>query len=212
MKPSVLELFSTPIVTFKIEEDTHELNQINNYTQSVISNYDNNNVSGSVTGKRILEQYPKIRDIFLDKFSNIAENYLKYKKRKYIITTSWITYTKKGGQSSNHNHRNSFWSGVYYFQDDYPKGSEHLKLNSTISGLGDVFFAKNDCQEICANNSEVVNIQPESKMLILFPSYLKHEVSIHQIDKKRLSLAFNIMPVGRWGESDSSIDLSWFDD
>ena len=22
----------------------------------------------------------------------------------------------------------------------------------------------------------------------------------------------NIMPVGRWGESDSSIDLSWFDD
>ena len=95
------------------------------------------------------------------------------------------------------------------FQDDYPKGSAHLKLNSPISGLGDVFFAKNDCQEICANNSEVVNIQPESKMLILFPSYLKHEVSIHQIDKKRLSLAFNIMPVGRWGESDSSIDLSW---
>ena len=78
--------------------------------------------------------------------------------------------------------------------------------------MGDVFFAKNDCQEICASNSEVVNIQPESKMLILFPSYLKHEVSIHQIDKKRLSLAFNIMPVGRWGESDSSIDLSWFDD
>ena len=66
MKPSVLELFSTPIVTFKIEEDTQELNKINNYTQSVISNYDNNNVSGSVTGKRILEQYPKIRDIFLD--------------------------------------------------------------------------------------------------------------------------------------------------
>ena len=58
MKPSVLELFSTPIVTFKIEEDTQELNKINNYTQSVISNYDNNNVSGSVTGKRILEQYP----------------------------------------------------------------------------------------------------------------------------------------------------------
>ena len=29
MKPSVLELFSTPIVTFKIEEDTQELNKIN---------------------------------------------------------------------------------------------------------------------------------------------------------------------------------------
>ena len=42
MKPSVLQLFSTPIVTFKIEEDTQELNKINNYTQSVISNYDNN--------------------------------------------------------------------------------------------------------------------------------------------------------------------------
>ena len=207
IKYDVEELFPTPLIKIKVEENTEQLKLISDCTTSSIDN------NGQFLGNmRVLEEHPNIRDLLLSKFSYIAEEYLQYKKRKYIITTSWITYTKKGGQSSNHNHRNSFWSGVYYFQDDYPKGSAHLKLNSPISGLGDVFFAKNDCQEICASNSEVVNIQPESKMLILFPSYLKHEVSIHQIDKKRLSLAFNIMPVGRWGESDSSIDLSWFDD
>ena len=204
IKYDVEELFPTPLIKIKVEENTEQLKLISDCTTSSIDN------NGQFLGNmRVLEEHPNIRDLLLSKFSYVAEEYLQYKKRKYIITTSWITYTKKGGQSSNHNHRNSFWSGVYYFQDDYPKGSAHLKLNSPISGLGDVFFAKNDCQEICANNSEVVNIQPESKMLILFPSYLKHEVSIHQIDKKRLSLAFNIMPVGRWGESDSSIDLSW---
>ena len=31
----------------------------------------------------------------------------------------------------------------------------------------------------------------------------------HNLDKQRSSLAFNIVPLGGWGDGDSSYDQSW---
>ena len=58
-------------------------------------------------------------------------------------------------------------------------------------------------------NSHTWFMYPQPKLLLFFPSYLRHKINIHKISKIRKSLAFNIIPVGKYGEGDSSHDTSW---
>ena len=46
-------------------------------------------------------------------------------------------------------------------------------------------------------------------ILLFFPSYLKHKVAMNNSDKDRRSLAFNIVPVGFYGDADSAYDTDW---
>ena len=73
------ELFPTPLVKVKIEENTDELKSIKDFTTSRVDK------NGQTLGNmRVLEDYPLIRDLLINKFNYIAEEYLQYKKRKYI--------------------------------------------------------------------------------------------------------------------------------
>ena len=198
------ELFPTPLVKVKIEENTDELKLINNFTTSRIDK--NGQTLGSM---RILENYPIIRDLFISKFNYIAEEYLQYKKRKYLITTSWVTQTKLGGRSQIHKHRNSFWSGVYYYQDEYETGTAEICFNNPNEQLTDFYLDEDDIKQYVKSNSNAWVITPKPKLLLLFPSYLEHEILLHNINTNRCSLAFNIVPTGRWGMSDSTYDTNW---
>ena len=126
-----------------------------------------------------------------------------------MISTSWVTYTKKGGRSQQHKHRNSFWSGVYYFQDEYPQGSAGIGFHNPWEGAPDIHFGDLDIENYNKLNSSSWEYTPLPKQLLLFPSYLEHEILTHEADTLRHSLAFNIVPVERWGGQDSSFDLSW---
>tara|TARA_B100000161_G_C33400767_1_gene346448 strand:+ start:63 stop:689 length:627 start_codon:yes stop_codon:yes gene_type:complete len=204
IKYDVEELFPTPLIKIKVEENTEQLKLISDCTTSSIDS------NGQFLGNmRVLEEHPNIRDLLLSKFSYVAEEYLQYKKRKYIITTSWITKTIKGSRSQLHSHRNSFWSGVYYFQDEYEKGTAELSFSSPNEHQTDVYFDESDIKRYVMSNSNAWVITPMPKLLLLFPSYLQHEILHHNIDTDRRSLAFNIMPTGRWGTSDSTFDTDW---
>jgi len=215
---NVEELFPTPVISMILSEDTEDLKNINDftaaqYTTEVAKDLDPYNNDMNITpdggGKRVLENYPRIRDIFLEKFSNIAEEYLGYRRKKYMISTSWVTYTKRGGRSQQHKHRNSFWSGVYYFQDEYPEGSAGIAFHNPWEGAPDINFADLDIENFNKLNSNMWCYQPQPKQLLLFPSHLEHEIMTHEADTLRHSLAFNIVPVERWGGQDSSFDVSW---
>ena len=41
-------------------------------------------------------------------------------------------------------------------------------------------------------NAEVVNITPQSGLLVLFPSYLYHSVAKNNSDEERIIISFNI--------------------
>ncbi len=215
-KINYLPLFATPVIQTLLDENTDELKNIKDFSASHESSnvrqdayVDELNVTPDRLGKRVLEKYPQIRDIILDKFDFVCQNYLGFKKKKYIITTSWITVTRKGDFSQFHNHRNSFWSGVYYFQDEYPEGSSYIKFLNPVQSLSDYFYSSYDIEYFTEDSSESWEFPPESKQLLLFPSYLKHRIMKNNSDKVRHSLAFNIVPIGRWGECDSSYDQAW---
>ena len=212
-----IPLFHSPVIQTYLDENTDELKYIKDFSASHESsniredayNVDDLTVTPDEGGKRVLEEYPRVRDILLDKFNFVCQNYLGFKKKKYIITTSWLTITRKGDLSQFHNHRNSFWSGVYYFQDEYPEGSSSIQFRNPVTPLSDYCYCSYDVENFNHYNAESWRFSPEPKQLLLFPSYLMHRIMKNNCDKVRHSLAFNIVPVGRWGECDSSYDQEW---
>ena len=203
-----LELFPTPLIIMQVDEDTDDLKSCHKYR------YNSQDVHTQQIkkedGKRILEKYPKIRDMLLDKFKFIAREHMQYLDKDYIITTSWLTNTTKGTSSATHNHRNSFWSGVYYYQNDYPLGTAPISFYNPNQEITSFNFTEDDIESYNLRNTYTFSVKPESKTLLLFPSYLYHQIMEHNINTNRLSLAFNIVPNCEFGTGDSSFDPRWF--
>ena len=210
MSSELIKLFSCPLIKSWIDENTDELKDDRDCTVSYNSEQiDSNNPIG---GQRVLERYPRIKEILLNKFLNVAEEYIGFEKKDYMITTSWLSLTGEGQFSQIHNHRNSFWSGVYYFQDDYPEGTSKIQFINPLSLMGDYFYSEDDIENLNEVNALSWSLKPHPKMLIFFPSYLQHKITKNNNKQVRSSLAFNISPLGKWGAGDSSYNTSWIYD
>ena len=207
MNHNTVALFPSPVIQVIVEEDTSELLEYNNpYT---ISNQQIDQYKTKGSDKRVLENYPKIKRILLNTYTSVAEEILEYKKRDYAITTSWITLSNKGEGSQMHKHKNSFWSCVYYYQEEYPEGTGGIAFDNPNTDLFDFSFQSTDIENNNSINSLTCTFQPSPKLLLVFPSYLEHQVLTHNLEKSRNSLAFNVVPLGGWGDGDSSFDHSW---
>ena len=113
MEYTVNPIWPTLITIIDVEEDTDELMNHNDFQTSYANlqnkllseEYNDLNITPFGRKKRLLEQYPRIRDILLDKFKYIARTELGYKERDYLITTSWLTINPPGGSAQLHCHR-----------------------------------------------------------------------------------------------------------
>ena len=206
MNYSVASIFPTPLIQVEVEEDTSELLGHNQYT---VSNQQMDDYQNPGSSRRVLEEYSKTKEILLNKFTLVAEKVLGYKKRDYAITTSWFTLSNKGEGSQNHIHKNSFWSCVYYYQKEYSEGSGEILFESPNYTKFDFCFSDCDIEQFNYLNGTTCKVAPKPNLLLIFPSYLKHQVMKHNNDTPRSSLAFNIVPLGRWGEGDSCYDQAW---
>lgn len=112
---------------------------------------------------------------------------------EFFITQSWFNYTKKGQAHHEHEHPNSFLSGVYYINADQ-------KLDS-------ITFVNNRKSEIQLPvnnynfyNSKSFNLPVNTDDFIMFPSSTTHKVNVKDGKNERLSLAFNVFIKGVLGE------------
>ena len=60
------------------------------------------------------------------------------------------------------------------------------------------------------HNSKEWQVQPKKNMVIFFPSYLEHSILNNTSKKPRHSLAFNLIPFGKYGVGDSTYNTEWF--
>ena len=114
------------------------------------------------------------------------------------MTTNWFTKTSPYKGIGRHNHTNSFWSSVYYFDDD----CGYLSFTKDMNAI--TVPTTNDNPELKMFGD--ISFPAKKGTLLLFPSYLPHYVEINNFDKERFSLAMNFMPVGRCGVADSTYD------
>jgi len=207
MNYNVVPAFPSPVIQVLVEEDTSELLEHNEYT---VSHEQSDDYEKPVSCQRVLEKYPRTKEILLNKYISVAEEVLGYKKRNYAISTSWFTLSNKGEGSQIHIHKNSFWSCVYYYQEEYPEGTGGILFDNPNIDLFDFYYSDNDITETNNLNSRSCIFSPQPNLLLVFPSYLKHKIMKHDNDAQRSSLAFNIVPLGSWGDGDSYYDMDWF--
>lgn len=112
------------------------------------------------------------------------------------MTTSWLTLTQPNGWSHYHFHANSVFSGVWYPADASPisflRPSPDRSFLLPLVPEGDFSY-------------EAYTIQPSANTMVLFPSYLKHGITL--TNESRRTLAFNSFPVGTFGADDSTLTV-----
>lgn len=119
----------------------------------------------------------------------------------WAIKELWVNVLHHGGHQALHNHANSFASGVIYLTPSHASASTVF-----VKGLGGSSFVFNNAHgqttqgPFCAERWIMPAVNPGD--LVLFPSYLLHEVPRNEGDT-RMTLAFNALPqrLNSWGYS-----------
>lgn len=177
---SAHNLFSTPLWVDSLGLDQQILlDDINNFVSSNKSVHRSN--EGGYQGQ----------DYNNKQFIQAVSNVIPYKRGKQFSEYkiySWVNINNKTNYNSRHSHFNTnvFLSGVYYVK--VPENSGNLKLYDPrghwVTQMFDYIHFR--------DGISFETIIPQEDMIILFPSWLEHEVEPNESDEERISIAFNI--------------------
>lgn len=112
-------------------------------------------------------------------------------------TQAWANVNGPGDGNISHYHPGSFWSGAYYVEDggcatDPALGGEFEMIDPRGPGPGmyapGLKFAGEDGASVGSGET----IRPRPGLLLLFPSWLFHQVRPYRGTGLRISIAFNL--------------------
>lgn len=165
----------------------------------IIQMYHNRTPENTITGSNKgcwrteidLSNYKWLYDI-IDEKSRVLMEY--YKEEGYfgkpetfptmVYLRAWVNVNDPMSRNVMHSHSGSIISGVYYLQST-DTGDIIFQPNHTLNDGG---AAHNSNSPYCNN----VNFEPIDNSIILFPSWLPHEVEPNQSAKQRINIAFNV--------------------
>ena len=118
---------------------------------------------------------------------------------QWTIKEMWVNVLETGGHQSVHAHANSFISGIIYLTETHPSAS--TVFLKSLGGSEFVFSNNNKASKLNAFNSGkwmMPDVSPGD--LVLFPSYLLHEVPRNN-GARRITASFNAIPdrIENWG-------------
>ena len=137
------------------------------------------NLVGSVLSKTI--------DIFLDQLEVEKNDFAHIK-----LSTVWKSTYNKGYYQEIHDHHTTegcHLSGVVFFDDWVEGASKFYFYNKFFAELPTSWLKIVNQNEL---TSHAFFIKPKAGDIILFPSYMLHGVTMHKINQKRTTVAFNI--------------------
>lgn len=203
MKQTRIEgIFATPVMISNLNRDftPEELA----FFQEIDSQYKLKNYGNSVSLDNYVLNHPEMETLrlqLLDKVSLfVRETEAPSKDVDAYVTQSWINYTEKGGYHHRHSHQNSYISGVIYLDADatYDSITFYRKYMPQITI---------DAAHMTPYNSQTNTYSVSTGDVVLFPSWLEHEVGKVIRDETRVSLAFNVFLKGDLGSNKKLTEL-----
>lgn len=107
------------------------------------------------------------------------------------ITQSWVNITKQGQYHHKHSHSNSAFSASFYINT---REEDRIYFYSPIKEL-----MKIESTEYTNLNSHTWWMPARKYSMVMFPSWLEHQVMTKNHDGDRISLSFNTFYVGEIG-------------
>ena len=198
MKDELLQIFPTPILITKYEENIDEETK---YIENLEYIEQKNNKNCRSTDSYLFKHEPlkKLKNFCGESLNKYTEKVLNSKQR-LMITQCWTNKNPPGARHHEHVHPNSIVSGVFYF-----------KIGGKIPPIQ---FAKDiqssfklDPIGYNSVNAETFLLPCVPGELLLFPSSLKHSVPINQSEKTRYSLSFNTFGIDILGSEETLTHL-----
>ena len=106
---------------------------------------------------------------------------------KLILDDIWVNVLPEGGVHTSHIHPRSVISGTFYVAT--PKGSSALKLEDPRLGL--MMAAPPRKAKAAEEQRPFIYEVPQAGTVLLWESWLRHEVPLNQADSERISISFN---------------------
>jgi uncharacterized protein (TIGR02466 family) len=107
--------------------------------------------------------------------------------RKLKLDSLWINVLEPGGAHSGHIHPHSVLSGTYYV--DAPPGASALKLEDPRLPL--MMAAPPRREDAPQEERTFVYVRPEAGDVLMWESFVRHEVPPNAAKRARISISFN---------------------
>jgi uncharacterized protein (TIGR02466 family) len=107
--------------------------------------------------------------------------------RRLVLDSIWLNVMQSGAVHTAHIHPKSVISGTYYVA--VPPGAGALKLEDPRLGL--MMAAPSRKARAARDNQTFVYLEPKAGTLLLWESWLRHEVPLNRARGERISISFN---------------------
>jgi uncharacterized protein (TIGR02466 family) len=112
---------------------------------------------------------------------------LDFAQAKLKLDSLWINVMDQGGVHTAHIHPHSVVSGTYSVT--LPKGTSAIRFEDPRLGL--MMAAPQKRERAAQENRQFVSVTPKPGTILLWESWLKHEVPLNTARGKRISVSFN---------------------
>lgn len=106
---------------------------------------------------------------------------------KLKMDSLWVNVLPEGGAHAAHIHPHSVISGTFYVA--IPKGASALRLEDPRHAM--MMAAPPKKPKAARENRQFVSIEPQPGTLLLWESWLRHDVPINRASDDRISVSFN---------------------
>lgn len=190
----VFDLFPTPILRAErlvdvalIDALTAEIEQSDRVTNAYSDLLSHTPIAGASAN----DLFSRLATVVAPKVVEFGE-LLFGEALRWQIKEMWVNVLEPGGRQAIHTHANSFISGVVYLTDAHR--SANIVFHRAIGGNGYIFGNHHSGARVNAYNGGKWSVPATTAGdLVLFPSYLLHEVPPNQ-GERRISIAFNAIP------------------
>lgn len=192
------ELFVTQVYQAKLKTDLKDLKKEIFQIQKADVNgqkWSEKNYIGGYTSYGSWDQLHRLSSCFEALETKINPHVLRFakslnyeiKKSSLRLNSIWVNVMPEGALHTAHIHPQSVISGTFYV--DVPPGASALKFEDPRLG----FFMNSPSVSPHAKktNLRFFSVKPKAGDIVLFESWLKHEVPVNQSKKPRLSVSFN---------------------
>lgn len=107
--------------------------------------------------------------------------------KKVTLDSLWINILPPGGVHTSHLHPHSVISGTTYVT--VPEGASAIKFEDPRSAM--MMAAPEREAEARTELRKFVYVAPEAGEVLLWESWLRHEVPLNMADEERISISFN---------------------
>lgn len=108
-------------------------------------------------------------------------------ERKLKLDSLWINILPEGGSHGSHIHPQSVISGTTYVA--MPEGASAIKFEDPRLGL--MMGAPARIKNVGEDLRQFISVQPNVGDVLLWESWLRHEVPMNMSEEERISVSFN---------------------